>query len=143
MVNLQPQQITGVEITVGTNHLVAAAKKNGFWFLTRPPYPAEQTPIESFTGSLLDLRVADEIPPREALAQGIKSFGLCFPPQATVTLEGSGKRVTLLIGNKTVLTNNVYMQIAGSNDVLITQAGILDKIPSSSDLWRNRSVIAV
>jgi hypothetical protein len=140
VVNLQPQQITGVEITVGTNQVVAAAKKNGFWFLTRPPYPAEQTPIESFTGSLLDLRVADEIPPGEALAQGIKSFGLA-PPQATVTLEGPGKRLTLLIGNKTVLTNNVYMQIAGSNDVLITQAGILDKIPSSSDLWRNRSLL--
>lgn len=142
LVELSLNTIRGIEIDAGTNEVVAAAKTNGTWFLTKPLYPAQQTPIETLITALADLNVSDNVPAREVRREGMKSFGL-EPPRARIVLQSSTNRVVVELGNKTVLTNAIYAKLAGASEVLLVDASILDKMPASADFWRDRSLVQV
>src|SRR5688500_5623824 len=74
---LPPDRVTAVEIQM-TNLVIRADQTNEVWRLTRPFYPAQSTPINTFVEKLLSLPKADVISASEVSAQPgkLRDFGL-------------------------------------------------------------------
>src|SRR6184192_1757636 len=65
---LAANSVTGVEIQT-TNFIVKAERTNDTWRLTRPFYPAQSTPIETFLKAVTSLPKRDVINASEVSAQ--------------------------------------------------------------------------
>ncbi|MGV3773893.1 MAG: DUF4340 domain-containing protein [Verrucomicrobiales bacterium] len=134
--NFNPGLVESIQVKV-TNSTFQVNRTAEGWKLAKPVYPAQTTPIESLLLKLDELRKLDVIPAKEVQAQGgLKAFGL-EPPRATIILQGGGQQNTLLIGAPTPLTQQIYMQVFGSADVLVADASITSYVPTTPTVWRN------
>jgi hypothetical protein len=133
--------VTGLELQT-TNVLIRAERTNETWRLTRPFYPAQSTPIDSFVSALIALPKFDVISATEVSAQQgkLKDYGL-EPPAAVFTLSQGPNRYTLQLGNLTALRDQLYAAVPGSGEVLVTDASILRAIPASVNDWRSQMLL--
>jgi hypothetical protein len=129
--------VTGVEVQT-TNLLIKAERTNDTWRLTRPFYPAQGTPIDSFVTAVTALPKLDVISASEVSAQQgkLKDYGL-EPPAAVLTLNQGSNRYSLQVGNLTALRDQLYVTVPGSGEVLLTDASILRAVPASVNDWRS------
>jgi hypothetical protein len=134
---LPANSVTGLEIQT-TNIVIRAERTNDVWRLTRPFYPAQSTPIDSFVAALTALPKFDVISASEVSAQQgkLKDYGL-EPPAAVFTVSQGSNRYTLQIGNLTALRDQLYAAVPGSGEVLVTDASILRALPASVNDWRS------
>jgi len=134
---LDANNVTGLEIQT-TNLLIKAERTNDAWRLTRPFYPAQSTPIDSFIAAVTKLPKYDVISASEVSAQQgkLKDYGL-EPPAAVLTLNQGSNRYSLQIGNLTPLRDQLYASVPGSGEVDLTDAAILRALPTSLNEWRS------
>ena len=134
---LAASSVTGVEVQT-TNYFVKAERTNDTWRLTRPFYPAQSTPIDSFIKAVTSLPRRDVITASEVSAQPgkLKDYGL-EPPAAVFTLSQGSNRFSLHLGAPTPLRDQLYATVPGSGEVLVTDASILRVVPPSANDWRS------
>ncbi len=138
---LTPGDITAIEITFGEGAGVLRAEQtNGTWFLTKPLYPAQQSLIETFATNIARMRRYDGIPPQKVALEGQKSFGL-EPPRASVLVETPTNRIRFEIGGAAPLTNNIYVRVEPSAEVLLTQSDVLQSLPRTTNDWRSGKLL--
>jgi hypothetical protein len=137
---LEPGQIEAIEITLPGRGTMRAEQTNGTWFLTRPLYPAQQSLVETFVTNIARLRRYDRIPPHEVALQGQKSFGF-EPAQAAILVETPTNRIRFEIGGFAPLTNNIYVRVEPSAEVLLTQADVLQGLPQTTNDWRSEKLL--
>jgi hypothetical protein len=133
---IEPQSVTAVQIALPGGAVVRAEQTNGIWFLTKPFYPAQQSAIEIFVTNVTRLRGFDRLANHEVVLQGQKSFGL-EPPRAKVQVESATNRFEFEVGGDAPLTNNIYVRILPSADVVLTEADLLQTLPVSPNDWRS------
>jgi hypothetical protein len=140
LVAIDPRDVTALEITLASGGVVRAEQTNGTWFLTKPHYPAQQSVIQMFVTNLTRLRRFDKLPQHEVVMEGQKSFGL-DPPRAIVHVETATNRFELQVGGSAPLTNNIYVRMLPSTDVVLTQADLLQTLPQHTNDWRSRRLL--
>ena len=135
--DLHPAQVTTVEI-LRSNGVLRAERALDQWRLTDPAYPAQSGMIESWLATLSALPRRASISAREILAQpgGLGAYGLAAP-HATVALQQGAQRLQFRVGARTALGDRVYLQVAGADDVLVTDAAPLERLPQSAADWRD------
>jgi hypothetical protein len=129
-----------VEIRRGnpTNSPIRASRFNDQWRLMTPVYPAESSSIESFLRALLSTRRHTYITAQELASQeGWRAIYGFEPPQVSILLEQGTNRHRLLVGAKTMVGNQVYVQRVGDAGLFVADAPFLEMLPSSPDDWRN------
>ena len=137
---LRPATVTRVELT-RSNATLRAERAGGQWRLTAPlNYPANDLALNA----LLD--VCSKLRPRQ-LVTGMEvaklaDFGL-QPPQATVLFQQGGQPVELRIGARTPVNNLLYVQVAGSDRIAVTDATLLELLPLTADAWRDRRLLSL
>src|SRR4051812_27750068 len=138
---MRTNDVTALEIIFGgsTNRL-RAEKQYNTWTLVKPKYPAQQTAISSFVDAVAALRAYDKLAPHEVLIQGSKSFGL-ETPRARVQIETRTNRFAIEVGSATPLTNNIYIRMAESGDVFVTDGRLLENLPASPEDWRSAAMV--
>lgn len=137
---LRPATVTRVELT-RSNATFRAERAGGQWRLTAPlNYPANDLALNA----LLD--VCSKLRPRQhvtgAEATRLVDFGL-QPPQATVLFQQGGQPVELRIGARTAVNDLLYVQVAGSDHIAITDAKLLELLPLTADAWRDRRLLSL
>ena len=137
---IDPQEVTALEVTLASGGVVRAEQTNGTWFLTKPRYPAQQSIIEMFVTNIVQLRRFDKLRQHEVVMEGQKSFGL-DPPRAIVQVETATNRYQFQIGGNAPLTNNIYVRMLPSTDVVLTQADLLQTLPQHTNDWRSRRLL--
>jgi len=132
-----PARVTAVEV-LRSNGVIRAERILGQWRLTDPPYAAQSVMIENWLTALSALPRRAAIPAREVLAQagGLGTYGL-EAPSATLVLQQGAQRLQLRLGNHTALGERVYLQVVGADDVLVTDAAPLDRLPQTAGDWRD------
>ncbi|MEW6161137.1 MAG: DUF4340 domain-containing protein, partial [Verrucomicrobiota bacterium] len=132
-----PEQTRSISI-LRTNGLIRAERAGERWRMTTPPYPAQSTAIETLLESLSNLRAQDSISPQEVQAdpRGLASFGLS-PPAFEIAVQSDTGRQQFRVGRRTPVGDQVYVQLIGSAGIDITDAAFLEKVPLSSDTWRD------
>lgn len=136
--DLSPDAIDRIEIT-RTNHLRIRAERTGAqWRLTSPVnYPAQSSSIDNFLGALQALPKLTHITPREIAAQPNTRTALGLEsPEATVSLFQNTNRIQFVIGSKTLVGNQVYLQRLGEAGVSVTDGRLLQLLPQSILDWR-------
>ena len=140
---LDPLSVTAVELRM-TNQMIRAERTNDTWRLTTPFYPAQSTPIETFLTALAQLRRHEVISASDVAAQPrkLKDFGL-EQPAATLTINQGSNRFLLNLGSRTPLLDQLYVQIAGSPEVVVTDGSILKALPASANDWRSPMLLSL
>ena len=137
---IEPLNITALEITLAGGGVVRAEQTNGAWLHTKPLYPAHQTAIETFVTNLVQLRSFDRLPQHEIALQGQRHFGL-EPPRATVQVETATNKYTFEVGGNAPLTNNVYLRLLPSGEVVLAHADLVQSLPESTNAWRSQRLL--
>jgi hypothetical protein len=140
LATVEAQDVTALEITLAGGGTVRAEQTNGTWFLTKPLYPAQQSAINTFVTNVVRLRSFDKLEQHDVVLQGQKSFGL-EPPRATVQIETATNRYKLEIGGDAPFTNNIYVRLAPSAEVLLTEAQVLKSLPRTTNDWRSENLL--
>jgi hypothetical protein len=134
--NILTREITAVEYrNPASNQVIRAERTNDAWRLTTPLYPAQTTPIEVFLSQVAVLPKLDVINP-SAVVGRLKEFGL-EPPAGVISLNVGSNKHQLQIGGRDPISNQLYVQMAGSAEVILTDSAILKAIPASVDAWRS------
>ncbi len=137
---LRPASVTRVEFT-RSNLTFRAERSAGQWRLTAPlAYPAHDLALNA----LLDVcsRLRPQLVIGAPQAKSPTDFGLA-PPQATVLFLQGGAPVELRIGSRTPVNNQLYVQVAGTSHIAVTDAKLLDLLPKTADDWRDRRLLSL
>ncbi len=131
---LRPATVTRIELT-RSNATFRAERAAGQWRLTAPlSYPANELALNAL------LEVCAHRRPQliilAAQAKSLADFGL-QPPQATVVFHQGGSAIELRVGARTPVNHQIYVQVAGTGDVAVADANLLEYLPESADAWRD------
>lgn len=137
---LRPTSVTRIEFT-RSNATFRAERVAGQWRLTAPlAYPGNDLALNA----LLDVcsRMKPQLLIGAPLAKSPADFGLA-PPQATVLFLQGGAPVELRIGSRTPVNQQLYVQVAGTAHIAVTDANLLALLPKSVDDWRDRRLLSL
>jgi hypothetical protein len=135
-------EVTGLDVTRGTNLYVRVERTNEQWRLKAPvACPAAPAGIERLIGTLVELRQRSYLTAQEVLAQTnwAAAFGL-EPPAAIVVARRPNQRLELRLGRHTLLGSQAYVQVIGRDGLFAIDAGFLKALPSSVNEWRDTAL---
>jgi hypothetical protein len=135
-----PQDITAIEVAFTNGAVVRAEQTNGTWFLAKPGYPAQQSDLENFVTNIVRLRRLDKIPNHEVAIQGQNSFGL-DPARMKLLVEAGTNQFQFEVGGMAPLTSNIYVRVLPTNQVVVTEGGLLESLPSDTNDWRSEHLL--
>ncbi len=139
LAGIDAKNIDAIEITLGSGGKIRAEETNGTWFLRQPLYPAEQSIVENFITNVLSLHRLDTIAPHEVALQGQKPFGF-ENPRAKVEIQSDTNRYRFEVGGSAPLTNNVYLRLQPSGEVVLAEGTVVQSIPRSTNDWRSKEI---
>ena len=135
---LRPATVTRIEFT-RSNLTLRAELTAGQWRLTAPAnYPADSLLLRTLADVCSRLRPQIVIPPEKVTS--LADFGL-QPPQATLIFHQSDAPIELRIGARTPVNPQLYVQVAGSKHVAVTDASLLEFFPLVATDWRDRRLL--
>jgi hypothetical protein len=123
---------------VRSNQTILAERREGEWRLVNPTYPAQSQLIEQWLSRLQEATRRASLAAGEVQAEpsGAAAFGL-NPPAASVSLHQPPHRFEFLLGARTAVGEKAYLQFAGTNEVVVTDAVVLDGLPDTVSDWRD------
>lgn len=139
---IEPSKVVAIEIMLAGGGVVRAEQTNGVWTLRKPLYRAEQSAIETFVTNVANMHRYDRIAQHEVALQGQKSFGL-EPARAIVQLETATNQVRFQVGGFAPLTNNIYLRLEPSNEVVLAEADFLRSFPFTTNDWRSDDLLPI
>jgi len=143
LLQIKPENITGIQLSRGTNLVLWAEKTNQTWNLTLPVhYPAQSLAIESLVQTLAGLATHSYITAKELAGnrRSTAEFGLDVP-QATLTLLQGRHHTDLLFGAKTPVGDHVYAQLLTTPGIYVIEAEVFDRLPRTEHDWRDPSLL--
>lgn len=145
LTTMRPLEVTNIVVR-RTNQLVLRAERAGQrWNLSFPlSYPAQTIAVERLLKTIQELKSQAWISSQElsAARRTIAEFGLDVP-QATVVLQHGGRRTELLVGARTAMGDQVYVQLFNSTGIHLVNAGLLELLPRSANDWRDTSLVSI
>lgn len=136
-------ETTAVDILIGTNAPLRLERTNGMWRFKSPFfYPAQPVGPDHLLTSLGELRRPTHLTAQEVLAQtnGPGAFGL-IPPSAVVVFHQGKRTFELRFGSRTLLGNQVYLQVVGRDGLYAVDGGFLKNLPASVNAWRDAALV--
>ncbi len=115
----------------------------GRWHLTAPfPAQVEQGTVARLLDAFESARIRDTVAFQELLRRelSLRDFGLS-PARFHVAMEGAQRSEAFLFGAFTPLGNELYLQVDGSDRILVVSATLHDAIPRTADDLRSRKLL--
>ena len=143
--DLKSDDITKLQVTLNTSNLVGRVvieKDKDRWQLREPlAYRASGSEVNGICSSLEFLNRDGVITPVELKAKGgkLSDYGLDKPP-VELTFWKKDKPTIIKLGKTSTVGNTVYIQIAGSNDILMVDKSLLGKLDRKVDELRDKTV---
>src|SRR2546427_3661762 len=137
--DLDPAKAASVEILRSNNvKFIRAERANDQWRLVQPSYPAQSTAIDNWLSLFRSLDRSHYLSAQDLLAQrgGLAAFGL-DSPQSTVMIQQGTRKIHVLLGAKTPVGEQLYLQQVGSDGAFVTDSALLDRLPQSATDWRD------
>ncbi len=138
-------ETTGVDILISTNPPLKLERTNGLWRFKSPfSYPAQPVGPDRLLTSLGDLRRQTHLTAQEVLVQtnGLAAFGFT-PPSASLVFHQGNQALELRLGARTLLGNQVYLQIVGRDGLYAVDAEFLKNLPASVNAWRDAALLTL
>jgi len=140
VLDFQSKDIHAITIEL-TNRVYALEKAADQWRIEQPlKVRANYSTISSILDELEFAERNRTITGKELKSAAFEGFGL-RNPRIRLTLQGKKQPIVLLVGNETPTKDAVYVQVHGSENVLIAPKSIYDRLNRSLDDLRDRTVI--
>jgi hypothetical protein len=127
-----------------SNQLVRLERDGAEWWMTQPVrYRAHQARAVHLLATVGALAYRPALTPAELLErpQAAAEFGL-DPPRATLKLhDNTGRRIELLLGNRSLLGDQLYFQRVGVPEILLGPAALGDHAVLSQGAWRDPTLV--
>jgi hypothetical protein len=135
--------VTEVKIDLGNNQNIRLEQTNGVWQMTEPViYAAQGRAVQHFLEALAQLT------PRRLSAKDLQGhtdiaadYGFDEPSRTVLVQQGEDNKFLLRLGKTTAPGDEIYGQIAGSDDVYIISTDFLKYFPKDTDDWRERGFV--
>lgn len=142
---LDPAKVTSIQIRPAASDEIRADRTNNAWILTKPfSYPALPAAIEALLDALQNLPGQSYISAEDLKNRpgSDKEFGF-DSPQVSVIFQQGGYRGQLLIGKRTALGDEVFLQVVGTEGLFVVDAALLNYFPRTANDWRNPVFVAL
>ena len=136
---LNPPKVTSIQIRPAAQDEIRADRTNNAWMLTKPfSYPAQPSAIDALLDALQKLPGQSYISAEELKNRpgSNKEFGF-DSPLISVIFQQDDYRGQLLIGKRTALGDEVFVQVVGVEGLYVVDATLLNYFPRSANDWRN------
>jgi hypothetical protein len=122
LVDLEEKDLSKVVVTPAGGKRMVLEKSGMEWKLTEPvSAPADTFAVDSLVSGLINLRMRDQVPPNDATGTG--------NPRYAVELYGTGdKSYKFNVGNRSVVGNNLYVQVQGQSKVAVVSGDVMDQL---------------
>ena len=107
-------------------------------------FPAEAAAVNGLLETLADLDRQTTISAREVMQQpeGEKAYGLA-PARGVIVIQSPDRRLEILIGNKVLSGEQVYLKVLGDSGVEVVDAVLTRRLPARADEWRSRMLASI
>lgn len=139
LLQLRGQEVTSIQVLPPDRLEIRVERTNGLWHLVRPvDAPANPTPIEALLNALAALEAHTHITARELRdrPEADKEFGF-DPPHASLILQSGTHRSQVLVGRRTALGDQVFLQVVGAEGIYVVDARLVQLLPRDAADWRN------
>jgi len=144
LLTLKPQEVTAIQLRRTNQFVLRVERTNASWNLVAPlAYPAQPFAIEALLQTLANLRSQtfisiDELHQNK---RSVAEYGLDVP-RATITLHQGGQRNEILIGAKTPVGNQVYIQVLNLPGIYVVNDELFERLPRVPNDWRDPTLIS-
>ncbi|HVY70894.1 MAG TPA: DUF4340 domain-containing protein [Verrucomicrobiae bacterium] len=145
LANFDPAKVTSVELNLGTNQLVRVERAGEEWRMTLPVvFPADSSAVNGLLETLASLNRHTSISAREVMQQpgGESAYGIA-PARATIVAQAGDRRIEVLVGNKVIPGEQVYVKLLGGSGIEVTEAALAARLPATADGWRSRALVNI
>lgn len=144
LLSLKPKEVTAIQLRRTNQFVLRVERTNANWSLVAPlGYPAQPYAIEGLLQTLANLRSQASIS-MEELAEtkrSVAEYGLDVP-RATITLQQGSHRNEILIGAKTPVGNQVYIQALNLPGIHVVSDELFEQLPRGPNDWRDPTLIS-
>jgi len=136
--DVQANDVTKLAITPADGKKLVVAKTGGKWQMTEPVNaPAEAFEVDGLVRAVAGIESRGEVSEKTADA---KATGLASP-KYTLDLTAGGKDYTLLVGDKTAVGDNLYVQRKDKGETLVVAADLLEKFDKQPIDYRDKKLV--
>jgi len=143
LAGLRAADLTGIQISPAGAREITAIRTNHVWQLQKPlAYPAQTAAIEVLATALEKLTPALRLTAAEMRNHKNAEADFGFDnPQFSLAIDAGDQRWQLIIGNLTAPGDQVFVRLVGLDGAFVTDAGWLQLLPRSADVWRDTSLV--
>ena len=136
LVDLDEKDLAKVVITPAGGKRMVLEKFGTEWRLTEPVVaPADTFAVDSLVSGLINLRMRDQVAPNDATGTA--------NPRYAVELYGAGDTsYKFNVGNRSVVGNNLYVQIQGQNKVAVVSGDVMDQLEKPYTSFRQNRLFS-
>jgi len=136
LVDLEEKDLTKVVVTPAGGKRMVLEKSGMEWKLTEPvSAPADTFAVDSLVSGLTNLRTRDQVDANDATGTG--------NPRYSVELYGSGdKSYKFNVGNRSVVGNNLYVQLQGEKKVAVVAGDVMDQLEKPYTSFRQNRLFS-
>jgi hypothetical protein len=122
LVDLEEKDLQKVVVTPAGGKRMVLEKVGMEWRLSEPVVaPADSFAVDSLVSGLINLRKRDQIEASDSLGTA--------NPRYSVELYGAGeKSYKFGVGNRSVVGNNLYIQVQGQKKVAVVSGDVMDQL---------------
>ena len=142
---LNSSAVNSVQIRPLGQPEISATRRNESWQLTQPiAATGHATAIDGLLqnlGSLLwhTRLTAEDLKNR---SNADREFGF-DPPQFALTLRQGDQKFQILLGNRTAIGNEIFVQTSGGSDIYVVEATLLKHLPRTVSEWRDPALVSL
>jgi uncharacterized protein DUF4340 len=123
LVDLGEKDLRQVMVTPAGGKRMVLEKTGIEWRLTEPvAAPADSFAVDSLVSALGNMKVRDQVEGGDANAMGTAN------PRYAVELQTADKTFKFNVGNRSVVGNNLYVQLAGDKKVAVVAGDLMDQL---------------
>jgi hypothetical protein len=135
--------VTSIQIRSTGEMEIRADRTNGTWQLTKPIlYPAQTASIDALLLALENLAGQAHVGAQELKGRPNpdKEFGF-ESPQFSLVVHHGDYRSQILIGARTPLQDQVFLQVVGTVGIFLVDADLLKLLPNRVTQWRDTHLL--
>src|SRR5881394_2206505 len=136
LVDLEEKDLSKIVVTPAGGKRMVLEKSGMEWKLAEPiSAPADTFAVDSLVSALTGLRAREQVAASDATGTG--------NPRYSVELYGAGdKSAKFNVGNRSVVGNNLYVQVQGQKQVAVVAGDVMDQLEKPYTTFRQNRLFS-
>jgi len=137
LIDIDSGSVKQISVTYADGKKLVIDRAGAGWKMTQPvAAPADTFAVEQLVSSVTGLQSHGQLP-----ADQIASVGLDHPKLTIQITSGDGKTATVHVGDKSKISDDLYVQIEGKSQPEIVSSGSYDQLSKAADTYRSKKLV--